>query len=109
MSFFGAFATTVRPRFEAEGVSYRDHKRLAWSFSIAIPLFLGTAPLFYDLSGSPLTLWIPALLVYTLIPLADVWMGEDLDNPPEEVVPLLEGRSPTISGFATFWSPSFGS
>ena len=90
MRFLGSVISLAKPTFCAGQVSYQDTKRLAWLFSIAIPLSLGFPPLVYWLTGSVLALWIPFLVVYTAIPIADVLMGEDQDNPPEAVVPQLE-------------------
>ncbi|KPK12210.1 MAG: alkane 1-monooxygenase [Myxococcales bacterium SG8_38] len=80
----------LNPVFSTESATYRDGKRYAWITSLVVPALLGCGPLFYWLTGSMAALWIPVLLVYTAIPLLDVILGEDLNNPPEEVVPLLE-------------------
>jgi alkane 1-monooxygenase len=61
--------------------------------SLLVPAALGCGPLFYWLTGSVAAMWIPAAVVYLAIPLLDVVLGEDLNNPPEEVVPLLEADS----------------
>ena len=80
----------LNPVFSAENVSYRDGKRYAWLFSLAVPAVLGLGPVFYLWTGSAASMWLPALFVYGLIPLLDLLIGEDLNNPPEEVVPQLE-------------------
>ncbi|MGD8317201.1 MAG: alkane 1-monooxygenase [Myxococcales bacterium] len=80
----------LNPVFSTDNVSYRDGKRFAWLASLLVPAVLGCAPLFYWLTGSVAAMWIPVLLTYGLIPLLDLLLGEDLNNPPEEVVPLLE-------------------
>ena len=36
------------------------------------------------------TLAVPLFIAYGVIPLLDWWIGEDLNNPPEAVVPMLE-------------------
>jgi alkane 1-monooxygenase len=78
------------PVFSNENVRYRDGKRYAWFVSLLVPAVLGCGPLFYALTGSVASLWIPAAVVYGVVPLLDVLLGEDRNNPPEEVVPLLE-------------------
>ena len=80
----------LNPVFSTENVSYRDGKRYAWLFSLLVPAVLGCGPLFYWLTGSVAAMWIPAVGIYAVIPLLDMVLGEDLNNPPEEVVPLLE-------------------
>ena len=71
-------------------VSYRDGKRWGWSLSVAYPLlpFLGIA--IHAVTGNPLALGIPLLISYGLMPLLDALIGEDLNNPPEAVVPQLD-------------------
>jgi alkane 1-monooxygenase len=83
----------LNPLFSTENVTYRDGKRYAWLMSLLVPAALGCGPLFYWLTGSVAAMWIPAAVVYVAIPLLDVVLGEDLNNPPEEVVPLLEADS----------------
>jgi alkane 1-monooxygenase len=80
----------LNPVFSADNVRYRDGKRYAWFMSLLLPAVLGCAPLLYGLTGSVGAMWIPVALVYGLIPLLDMLLGEDLNNPPEDVVPLLE-------------------
>jgi alkane 1-monooxygenase len=79
--------------FSTDNVSYRDGKRYAWLMSLLFPAVLGCGPFFYWLTGSVAAMWIPAAMVYGFIPLLDMVIGEDLNNPPEEVVPLLEADS----------------
>lgn len=83
----------LNPLFSTENVTYRDGKRYVWLMSLLVPAALGCGPLFYWLTGSVAAMWIPAAVVYVAIPLLDVVLGEDLNNPPEEVVPLLEADS----------------
>jgi alkane 1-monooxygenase len=83
----------LNPVFSTANVSYRDGKRYAWMLSLLVPAVLGCGPVFYWLTGSVAAMWIPAVLIYSVIPLLDLALGEDLNNPPEEVVPLLEADS----------------
>ena len=71
-------------------VEYRDNKRWAWLLSVVFPLlpFLGMAA--HAASGWEITLALPLLISYGLMPLLDWLIGEDLNNPPEAVVPQLE-------------------
>ncbi len=73
-----------------EPVSYRDRKRAWWSLSVVFPLlpFVGIAA--HAASGWPIALGLPLLINYGLLPLLDALIGEDTNNPPEEVVPQLE-------------------
>ena len=72
----------LNPVFASENVRYRDGKRYAWFVSLLVPSVLGCGPLFYALTGSVASLLMPALLVYGAIPLLDLLLGEDRNNPP---------------------------
>ena len=102
----------LNPVFSAEGVSYRDGKRYAWLTSILVPAVLGCGPLFYWLTGSVASMWIPALTIYVLIPLLDTLIGEDRNNPPEAVVPQLEAdpyyRWATYALVPVLWAAFLG-
>ena len=62
----------LNPVFSTENVRYRDGKRYAWFVSLLVPTVLGCGPLFYALTGSVASLWIPAAVVYGVVPLLDV-------------------------------------
>lgn len=74
-------------------IEYVDRKRYLWLFSVFFPLipFVGMG-LFLWLGGE-WTLWVPLLVVYTLIPLLDYLFPNDSSNPPEQLVPQLEADS----------------
>lgn len=80
----------LNPTFSADGVTYRDGKRYAWLASLLVPAAMGCAPLLYLATGSVAVLLIPLFVLYGGIPLADLLLGEDRNNPPEAVVPALE-------------------
>ena len=71
-------------------VEYRDRKRWWWSLSVVYPLlpFAGMAA--HAWSGREIALGLPLLISYGLMPLVDLLIGEDRNNPPEAVVPQLE-------------------
>ncbi len=73
-----------------KAVAYRDRKRGWWLLSVVYPLmpFAGIAA--HAASGWPVALTLPLIVSYGLLPLLDAWIGEDTNNPPEEVVPQLE-------------------
>ncbi|WP_019142362.1 alkane 1-monooxygenase [Noviherbaspirillum massiliense] len=69
---------------------YRDRKRYAWLMSLVVPCLICTGPLLYTMTGQALLLWTPVFLNYLVIPFIDILLGDDLSNPPEDVVPALE-------------------
>ena len=80
----------LNPVFSHEGVQYRDGKRHAWLVSLLVPASLASGPFLYQATGSVWSLFIPVALVYAMIPLLDLVLGEDRNNPPEAVVPQLD-------------------
>ena len=75
---------------QGERVVYRDQKRLFWLLSLTYPLLplLGLA--LHAWTGYEIMLGVPLLLSHGLIPFLDWLVGEDVNNPPEDVVPQLE-------------------
>jgi alkane 1-monooxygenase len=69
---------------------YRDAKRHAWLLSLLVPAAVGAGPALLLWTGEPLTLWLPVLFLYGVVPLLDWRMGVDRSNPPESAVPELE-------------------
>ena len=77
-----------------ETISYRDAKRHLFFFSMFTPLVPILSIGIYFLSGGALiATLIPLVFVFGLIPIADAWLGEDLDNPPVEVLGAMEADS----------------
>jgi alkane 1-monooxygenase len=75
---------------QGERVVYRDQKRLFWLLSLSYPLLplLGLA--LHAWTSYEIMLGVPLFLSHGLIPLLDWLVGEDVNNPPEDVVPQLE-------------------
>jgi alkane 1-monooxygenase len=71
-------------------IAYRDRKRWWWTLSLVYPLipFVGIAA--HAWSGQAIALGLPLLVSYGFMPLLDWLIGEDLNNPPEAIVPQLE-------------------
>ncbi|MBL0029772.1 MAG: alkane 1-monooxygenase [Rhodanobacteraceae bacterium] len=73
-----------------ESMPYRDRKRATWLLSMAVPLLAAAGPLLYLASAAAWTLWLPVLLVYIGLPIADLLVGEDRSNPPESAMAGLD-------------------
>ena len=78
------------PIAHAAALPWRDRKRPLWLLSLAVPALVGAGPLLAASLGHPGWLWAPLVLVYVLMPLLDMLVGEDMSNPPESAVPALE-------------------
>ena len=75
---------------DGEAISYVDRKRWFWCMSVLFPLqpFLGIW--LHWQTGNEFWLYIGLLMNYGLAPILDWLLGEDENNPPEEVVMQLE-------------------
>ncbi|MEM8498139.1 MAG: alkane 1-monooxygenase [Pseudomonadota bacterium] len=83
--------TTYRLNHPEKGViEYTDKKRYLWMFSLLTPLFPMLGIGLYFALGSQWWLLTPLAYGYLLMPLLDWVVGSDENNPPEEIVPLLE-------------------
>ena len=73
-----------------EAIHYVDRKRWLWLLSVIYPLqpFLGIG--LHASTGNELWLLLPLLLNYGIAPLVDMIVGEDRNNPPDEVVMQLD-------------------
>jgi alkane 1-monooxygenase len=75
---------------DAQGLVYHDKKRRLWLASYLMPILAVAGPLMTMATGQSAWLWTLTLFNYGLLPLLDRLIGEDRNNPPESLVPLLE-------------------
>ena len=71
-------------------ITYTDRKRYLWLASLFYALFPFVGIGAHALSGNEIWLALPLFIAYVIGPALDWWLGEDENNPPEEIVPLLE-------------------
>ncbi|MDX1805182.1 MAG: alkane 1-monooxygenase, partial [Alcanivorax sp.] len=69
------------------GIHYRDRKRYLWVTSLLVPALVFVGPGLYLSTDNALWLWLSLAFYYLIVPVLDLLIGEDLSNPPEEVVP----------------------
>jgi alkane 1-monooxygenase len=80
---------TASPRRDGSG--FRDRKRHGWLLSVFGPGLAAAGPVAHTLGATgDIWFYLPLLVFYGLIPIADALLGEDLTNPPEDRVPALE-------------------
>ncbi|MGI9233585.1 MAG: alkane 1-monooxygenase [Woeseiaceae bacterium] len=73
-----------------EAVHYVDRKRWLWLLSVAYPLQPFIAVWLHFRTGNELWFLLPLFSNYVVAPLLDWAIGEDNNNPPEEVVMQLD-------------------
>ncbi|MGI9249115.1 MAG: fatty acid desaturase, partial [Woeseiaceae bacterium] len=75
---------------DGEEIHYVDRKRWLWSLSVAYPLLPFVAIWLHFKTGNEFWLLLPLFTNYVVAPLLDWAIGEDTNNPPEEVVIQLD-------------------
>jgi alkane 1-monooxygenase len=73
-----------------EMAGWTDRRRHLWLVSLLLPMLPLASVLAWRVAGYAWLLWLTPLVVYGLVPLLDLVLGEDDNNPPEALVPALE-------------------
>jgi alkane 1-monooxygenase len=73
-----------------EAVGWRDRRRYYWLVSLVLPMLPLVSLLGWGAGAGEWLMWLTPLVVYGLVPLLDLLLGEDRNNPPEALVPALE-------------------
>ncbi len=73
-----------------ETLQWRDTKRYAWILGAIIPLLPFAAAGLVSATGIDLFWYFGPLFVYGVIPLIDLALGTDPNNPPDELIEKLE-------------------
>ena len=75
---------------DGQAVHYVDKKRWLWLLSVIYPIQPLMFLWFHAQSGNEAWLVLPFILNYAVAPVVDWAIGEDRNNPPEEIVMQLE-------------------
>lgn len=73
-----------------EALHYVDRKRWFWLLSVVYPLQALVPVALHASTGNELWFFLPLLTSYMVAPLLDWLIGEDTNNPPEEVIMQLD-------------------
>jgi len=75
---------------DGKAIHYVDRKRWFWLLSVAYPLQAFIPVWLHASTGNELWFFLPLLTNYAVAPLLDWMIGEDTNNPPEEIVMQLD-------------------
>lgn len=78
------------PQTATVAVAWKDAKRYWWMLGFVVMLLPVIGGQLAQATGLRLFWWTGPLVVFALIPLLDQWLGDDTNNPPDEVVSQLE-------------------
>ena len=73
-----------------EAIYYVDRKRWLWTLSVLYPLQPLLGIWLHSVTAVEAWLLLPIFMGYVVIPMADWILGEDKNNPPEEVILQLD-------------------
>ena len=73
-----------------EIVTWRDRRYRLWVASVLLPMLPLAGLAGWALTGAEAWMWLTPVVVYGLVPLLDIVLGEDANNPPEQQVAELE-------------------
>lgn len=68
---------------------YTDRKRFSWLAAFISPVLAIATVAGYVVTQSALVLFVPLLYAFVVIPMLDAALGEDANNPPDEVLPQM--------------------
>jgi alkane 1-monooxygenase len=71
-------------------VAWRDRRYRLWAASVLLPMLPLAGLAGWALTGVESWMWLTPVMVYGLVPLLDIVLGEDANNPPEHQVAELE-------------------
>ncbi len=71
-------------------VAWRDTKRPLWPLALVVPVLPFAGYLLATTVGAAWGWWLTPVFILGIIPIIDVFIGDDRVNPPEEAVPALQ-------------------
>lgn len=74
----------------AGSAPWTDRKRHLWMLGVLVPVLPVSGWLLADVTGLGLFWWWGPIFVFGIIPLLDVVVGNDSENPPEELIDQLQ-------------------
>jgi len=75
---------------DATSPTWRDIRKPLWPLALLVPVLPFTAGWIWHATGAAWAWWLPPAIVFGIIPLVDLLVGDNRENPPEEVVPALQ-------------------
>lgn len=86
----GARQTPPQRHEEISDAHWRDTKRMLWLLGAVVPALVAESWFLVQVTGVELFWWLGPLLAFGLIPLLDLIVGRDDDNPPDSALGWLE-------------------
>ncbi|WBC14799.1 alkane 1-monooxygenase [Micromonospora sp. WMMA1998] len=71
-------------------VPWRDTRKPLWPLALLVPVLPFVAWSVWHATGAGWAWWLTPAVVFGLIPVIDLLIGDDRENPPDEAVPALQ-------------------
>jgi len=81
---------TIEATVDGTVIQWRDRKRYLWVIGAIVPLIPISAWGIHALTGSTAAWYFGPFFVFVIVPIVDLLVGRDGENPPEEVLAELE-------------------
>lgn len=81
---------TIEATVDGTVIRWRDRKRYLWLIGAIVPLIPVAMWGLYVLTDSTLAWYFGPFFVFVIIPIADLIVGRDSENPPEELIEAIE-------------------
>ncbi|MCW2823489.1 MAG: alkane 1-monooxygenase [Aeromicrobium sp.] len=81
---------TIEATVDGTAIQWRDRKRYLWIIGAIVPLVPVAMWGLYSLTDSTLAWYFGPFFVFVIIPIVDLVVGRDSENPPEEILEQLE-------------------
>ena len=81
---------TIEATVDGTVIRWRDRKRYLWLIGAIVPLIPVSMWGLYVLTDSTLAWYFGPFFVFVVIPIADLIVGRDSENPPEELIEAIE-------------------
>jgi alkane 1-monooxygenase len=80
----------VATGMESAALPWRDTRKAAWPLALLVPTLPFTAFATWQPGTRAWAWWLTPVIVFGVIPVIDLLVGDNRDNPPEEAVPRLQ-------------------
>ena len=81
---------TIQATVDGTLVQWRDRKRYLWLIGALVPLIPASTWGLHVLTGSTLAWYFGPFFVFVIVPVVDLLVGRDGENPPDEIVKALK-------------------
>jgi alkane 1-monooxygenase len=85
-----ASPSVIAPDSTARPEAWIDRRKYLWPLALAVPVLPFSAYGLWHKTGQQAFWWLTPFVVFAVVPVIDLIIGSDTENPPETEVPRLE-------------------